>query len=210
MRVDAIWCTRDESTVVLFGVDFQGVHLVWQDDEDLIDLIRERLVEDAEHERIAGLKLIEVSEQFCARQTSMSGQHAMGPHAAGGEGGTLDMADGDLQDGGVCAMVDGEAALDGRDFDIADDAVSGDVEQGVVRFSLVVVHDIAVLFGEEELVIGLGVLPKLFIDCFIHLCDLFGVGSDGSGLVERVPVVADGGVQYEPHADEKYEKQRDC
>ena len=61
-------------------------------------------------------------------------------------------------------MVDGESDVDAGDLDVAHDAVAGDVEQVVVSFDLIVVHD-----GVFEL----GQLAVVLLRVFEEACVVF-------------------------------------
>ena len=72
----------------------------------------------------------------------MAGEDGVGAFAAGGEGGTLVVADGYLEDSLAGAVVDGEAYVDGRDINHAHDAVTTYIQQGLIGiiFPLTLCH----------------------------------------------------------------------
>ena len=89
----------------------------------------------------------------------MAGEDAVGALAAHGQGAALDVADGDLQDAVVGAVVDGQGAADFLDVDIAHDAASVDVQlTEVIRPLLVGECHRAAAVGCDSLVIGPGVI----------------------------------------------------
>lgn len=106
------------------------------------------------------------------------------------------MANGDLQDALTGAVVDGQSAFDFGDFDVTDDARAGDIHDGVVLLLLFLRQ---FPLGAVQLcqvgIVGSGLFQHFFVLAVIDLGDTLGIGGDGTGLVERVPVVTDCWVQ---------------
>ena len=107
------------------------------------------------------------------------------------------MADGDLQDGILRAMVDGQAHVNFGNLDIAHDPLTGYVQQAFVFGLLLLGEEEAVAATTQVPVILPGGVPDGVIAGVVESGHVFGVGGDGAGLVEGVPVVADGGVQQQ-------------
>lgn len=127
----------------------------------------------------------------------MAGKDAMGTCSADGEGSTLNMADGDLEDGLIGTVINGEGAVNFFDFDIAHDAVAGHIEQGEIAFLLFLGRVVTVGGVPEVLIIRSGVVQELFVVDVGDIGDGLGVTSDRARLVEGVPVVADCWVQQQ-------------
>ena len=77
VRVDAIRCTGDERAEIFTGLDCQRAHLMRLDDQNLVDLIGQRLVERPQNENIPDDQPVQIGEQLCAWQAAMAGKDTM-------------------------------------------------------------------------------------------------------------------------------------
>ena len=166
------------------------------DNEDLVDLVGQDLIQDMQHKHIANLELVKIGEEPGAWQAPVSGEHTVASRTANGQAGPVQMPHGDLQDGLLSAVIDGQHHIDHGDLDIAHDAVAADIQQGFVDLLLLVRQKEIVGTVEQRLVIILGGVPKFLILCVIDICHLFLVAGNGPGGVERVPPIGEGGVQH--------------
>ena len=116
------------------------------------------------------------------------------------------MAHGHLQNRILRAVVNGQAHVDFRDLDIAHDPLAGDVQKAFVFRLLFFGEGIAAVPVQQPFIIGPGGLPKGLVTGLIQGGHVFGVGGNGFGLVEGVPVVTDGGVQQQGQPYKEYEK----
>lgn len=137
----------------------------------------------------------------------MAGNHAVGAGAAYGEGAPFNMADGDLQHGVLDAVVDGQGDPDGRNLDIAHDAVAGDVQQIFVLPGFFLGGLIAVGVAAQRFVIGLRLCPNLLVGIIVHFSNCFRIAGNGPGLMEGVPPVAYGRVQQQGQPYKKDQQQ---
>ena len=208
MGIDAVGRTGDKGAEVLPFCDLEDLHLVGIDDDDLVDLIGQGLVEDAHEEDVAQLDLIEVGEELGAGQAAMARQNAMAGRAADGKRRALDMADGDLQYGGVDAVVDRQRHLDVGDLDIAHDAAARDIQQAFVFGALVVAHHIAVVFVGQGSIVVEGVLPDVGIVDLVDLGDHLCIVGDHLRLMQGVPIVGEAGIQQQGQPCKKDDEQK--
>ncbi len=58
----------------------------------------------------------------------------------------------------------------------------------------------------QGLIVGSGILPELVVLIVVQIRHVFGIGGDGPGLVEGVPIVAGGGIQQQGQPYKQYEK----
>ena len=116
------------------------------------------------------------------------------------------MAHGHLQDGILRAVVDGQAHVNFGNLDIAHDPLTGYVQQAFVFGLLLLGEEEAVAATTQVPVILPGGVPDGVIAGVVESGHVFGVGGNGLGLVERVPVVTDGGVQQQGQPYKQYEK----
>ena len=116
------------------------------------------------------------------------------------------MAHGDLQHALVHAVVDGQRDLELRDLDVAHDAGTGNIQQRLILRQIFPGLPQRVFPLGQPLVISLGSRPHLVVIIIVQRGHALGVGGDGVGLVEGVPVVADAGVQQqgEPCQEDQY------
>ena len=119
----------------------------------------------------------------------------MGAFAAHGQAGPVQMADGDLEDDLLGAVVDGQVDVDLGNFDVGHDAVSGHVQELFVLVFQAVIQNEGIVPAVQRLVVGPGLLPEGGVVLFAQMGHLLGVGADGPTLVEGVPPVAEGRVQ---------------
>ena len=104
------------------------------------------------------------------------------------------MTDGVLEYVAVRAVADGQRAVDARNFDVAHDAVAGDIELSFVILQHVfrqVRSRAAVIQAVVEFSCG---LQELFILLRIQICNGVRIFRNGTRLVQRIPVIADAGV----------------
>ena len=87
------------------------------------------------------------------------------------------------------------------------DPLTGDVQQAFVFGLLLLGEEEAVAAVEQVPVIGPGGVPDGIIAGVVESGHVFGVGGNGLGLVECVPVVTDGGVQQQGQPYQQHEKQ---
>ena len=103
-------------------------------------------------------------------------------------------------------MVDGQAHVNFGNLDIAHDPLTGYVQQAFVFGLLLLGEAEAVAVVEQVPVILPGGIPDGVIAGVVESGHVFGVGGNGLGLVEGVPVVTDGGVQQQGQPYKQYEK----
>ncbi len=178
---------------------------------DAIHPVADGLIQDVEEEHVPLLQLIQVGEQGRAGESSVGGYHGMAPPAAYGEGASLQVACGFLEDCLFCGMVDGDLDADLRDFHIAHHAVAGEVQAGEVGF----VGCIPVCGGGEGVGQHIGLQGFVvgqrgrFLACVIDfpLCGLgcqgFVVGGDEFALAVVVPFVGNQGIQQQGQAGQE-------
>ena len=104
-------------------------------------------------------------------------------------------------------MVDGQGAVDLRDLNVAHDAKAGHIQQALILFFLCFAEKKRHVSPGQRFIIALRGIPKRVILGVVQLRDSFGVAGNGAGLVEGVPVVADGGVQQQGQACKKQHDQ---
>ena len=204
--VDAVGGAGDEGEVVLLRVDLELGHLGGEHDADLVDLVGDRAVEDGDSPVVAGGQLVKVGKEPGAWQAAVAGDGAVGPDAADGEARPREMADGDLQHGLVGAVVDGQGDVDFRDVDVAHDAGAVDIQQGVVFLLFLLAHVPEHAAFAELFVVLFGGLEDLLVAVGVELGDRLGVARDGTALVEAVPPVGEGGIDQQPHPDQRHEQ----
>ena len=107
------------------------------------------------------------------------------------------------------AVVDGQGAVDFGDLDIAHDAAAGYVQQGQVllpfRFGELVGNGLL----RQPGVIRAGGQPQLLVILLGQAGHAFRVAGDGLGLVEGVPVIAEGGVEHDGRPRQQDDDQQD-
>ena len=197
MGVDPVGGTGYQCTVVLSRFDQEILGVVRFHDGDFVHLVGKDLVEDTEQEDVPFRKFVQIGEKFGAGETSVTGDDAVVSGAAHGKACPFQMSHGDLQNGFGGAVVDGEGAADGRDLHVAHDAVAGEIQVGVVGRFLFLREKVGGCAAVKGQVVGFGFLPDAGVFFLIDVCHFFGVGSDGPGLGEGVPVIADCGVQQQ-------------
>ncbi len=116
------------------------------------------------------------------------------------------MPHGNLKDGFLRTVVDGQGTINAGDFNVAHDAKTGHIQQPLIFRFLLLTEQIGIASRQEGLVIGSGFLPELIIRVVVQIRHLFRIACDGAGLVEGIPVVADGRVQQQGQPYKQYEK----
>ena len=149
---------------------------------------------------------IQIGKELGTGQTPVTGEHAVGTLPAHRQAGPFQMAHGHLQNRILGAVVNGQTHVNFRDLDIAHDSLAGDVQQPFVFGLLFLGEDIAVVPAQQLPVIGPGGFPEGIIAGVIQGGHVFGVGGNGLGLVEGIPVVTGGGVQQQGQPYKQYEK----
>ena len=120
------------------------------------------------------------------------------------------MAHGDLEHALIHAVINSELALELGNLNGAHDARAGHIQGIVVQLQL--------FFGQEP--VGFFLPCQGFIVCFrtleqfdimgiVDLSNLLYIGCNGSGLVERIPVVTDGGIQQQAKPYDQCQNQKD-
>ena len=132
----------------------------------------------------------------------------MGAFAAHGQAGPFQMAHGDLQDRFLRTMIDGQRAINAGDFNIAHDAKTGHIQKLLVFFLLCVAQKVGVVPFCQRCIVGLCGGPDFVILILVQICDFFGIRGNGAGLVEGVPVIADGRIQQQGQSREKHQDQQ--
>ena len=193
VRVDGVGCAGDQGTQVLPRNNAQIPRLLRQDDADLIHLVGQHLVQRPDDEGITLGQLVDIGEQTGRRQTTVSGQDTMGTRAADGQRRALDVADGDLQDAVIRAMINGQGAADLLYFNIPDDTASVNIQLFLVLGPLFLreIGPAATRLG-DLLVVGVGALQQFFITVLVHVGHRFRVVDHDLGLPVTVPPVRDG------------------
>lgn len=120
------------------------------------------------------------------------------------------MTDSYLEHSCIGSVIDGERAADDGDFDIAEDAVAGDIEKRFILGAFLVGHGISILFLNEGLIIGVGGFKKLVIFIIIHIGNFFGIDGDRPCLVEGIPIIADGRIKHQSQTGKKSEEEQRC
>ena len=77
VRVDAIRCTGDERAEIFTGLDQQRAHLMRFDNQDLVNLIGQRLVKRPQDKNIPSDQPVQIGEQLCTGQAAMAGKDTM-------------------------------------------------------------------------------------------------------------------------------------
>lgn len=210
MRIYAIGGAGYKGAVILGGVDGERIHLIRKDYQNLVDLIGIGLIENLDYEGVTKGEAVKVGEELGRGQTTVPGKDGMTASAADREGGALDMTDSYLEHGFIGSVIDGERAADDGDFDIAEDAVAGDIEKRFILGAFLVGHGISILFLNEGLIIGVGGFKKLVIFIIIHIGNFFGIDGDCPCLVEGIPIIADRGIKHQSQTGKKSEEEQRC
>ena len=203
VAVDAIGGAGDQGAQIPAVLNEQVFGLMGQDDLDLIHLVGQCLVQNAENKGVPCLQLIQIGEQSCRGQAPVARHHAMGAFAAHRQACPLQMADGDLQDRLIGTMIDRQGDTDTGNLDIAHNAVAADVQKFIIGDLLLIRQDENVVPLPQVPVIGDSGLPHRGIFFGVDVGHLFGIGGDGPRLVQRVPVVGYRGIQYQGQANEE-------
>ena len=203
MAVDAIGRAGDKCAVLLALLNGKVVQFVGQHSADLIHLVGQCLVQHPQQEYVALGQLIQIGEQLGAGQTAVAGQDTVRTLAAGRKRGALHMADGDLQNRLVRAMIDGKVTLYFGNLDVAHDAVVRNIQQGFIDLLLLLGHDKAACAVVQCFIVSACIRPNLVIRGIVQIGHLLGIAGDGAGLVERVPVIADGRIQQQQRSGKK-------
>ena len=197
VRIHAIGRAGHQCAVVLPLHDLQRCDLLRFHDQDLIHLIGQHLIQHAEHEHVPFHKLIQVGEQLCAGEPPVPGQNAVSACAAHGQARPIQMAHGDLEDGFLRAVINGQRAADARDLDVPHHAKPGNVEQLLILRPLRFAEKVGVAPPQKGGVVRLCVFPQHVIARLFQRCHVFSIAGDGLRLVKRVPVIADGRIQQQ-------------
>ena len=205
--VDAVRRAGDQRTQVLALLDQQRLGVLRLDDQDLVDLIGEGLVKHADHEDVACDELVEVGKQLCRGQAAVTRDDTVAALAAYGQARPFEVADGDLKDVLLGAVVYGERDLDVRDLDIAHYAGAVDVQELIVSHLLLVREQIAVGAPYEAGVILLRLREDALIQLGVHVRDLIRIVGDGARRCERVPVIAYRGIKQQGQTYKEYDHQ---
>ena len=134
MGIDAVGRAGDEGAEILARDDPQGIGLMRLNDENLVDLIGENLIQNAENKGIALREFIEVGKELGTGQAAVPGKHAVGAFTADRQAGPIQMANSDLQHGFIGAVVDRQGDIETVDFDIAHNAGAADIQKRLIRF----------------------------------------------------------------------------
>ena len=199
VRVDSVRRAGHEGHIVLTGDYVQPAQIARQYRRDLVDRIRVSLVEDVDLENVAVVQLVEIREQLRPGQSPVSADDGVRALSPDREARPFDMPRRDLEHRFARSVIDAEEAGDRRDLDVADHAVSEGIEDRIIFGDLLVgqhflLDDLPGGEASVPLVRGVEVCGVLL---FVDVHDVFGVGRDGAGLVEGVPVVRKGRVQQQ-------------
>ena len=77
----------------------------------LIHLVGQGLVQNPQEELAALRQFVKIGKEPCTGQSPVSGEDAVGAVSAHRQGGSLNLSHGDLQNGLINAVVDGQSAL---------------------------------------------------------------------------------------------------
>lgn len=211
MGIDAIGSTGNERALVAVVINGQGGNVLRIHDEYLIHLIGENLMQDTDQELIPFHDLIQIGEELGAWETSVAGENGMRPLSSHGKAGPVQMADGDLEDALIGAVVNRERAFDCRNIHVTHNAGPGYI-QGIAVFFLFLVREGKNTRAKADPAVK---SPRSFqnrvIFRGIHRRYRIRVGGNGPGLVERVPIVTEAGIQQQGQAcDKDDDKKNTC
>lgn len=107
------------------------------------------------------------------------------------------MPDGDLQDGLFHPMIHGQRHADGRDLYVAHDPVPGDIQKTVIPGCLLRGRLETASVPDQLRVVRPRIGQAFLISLLIQFLHRLRIAGDGSGLMKRIPVVADCGIQQQ-------------
>ena len=221
MRIDAVGRARHQGTQVPAGNDLQLLHFLRLNHRNPVHFIRQRLVQDGQVEDIPYFHRVQVAEQPGAGQSPVSAQHAVGGkirnqeillvavRAAGRQRCARDMADRGLQHGVCRSVVQRQVHVDFGNRDISHIPGAVGVQLGfIVRLQvLVMVHQPAVRQLRQPFVVVQRSRPDrlvFFIGQFRHA---LGVAHNRAGLMQAVPVFAEGRIRHNHGARQENQNQ---
>ena len=117
--VDSIWCTCQQSTVILVFNDFKKLCFIGRYCFYIIDLIGKNPVKNMNIENLTFFHLIKFCKHFSSRKTGMTWNNGVYRFSADRKWSILQTAAAFLKNFITCAIVDGQIYLQRRDIDIA-------------------------------------------------------------------------------------------
>ena len=130
--IDSIRSTGDQCTEIFALFDLQVIHFVRKNDADLIYFIGQRLIQGTDHEYVPLFQLVQIGKELGTGKSSVSGKNTVSIDTAYWKGAPFDVTNGNLKDTFICAVIDGKRTLNLRNFDIAHDPGSGNIQQVIV------------------------------------------------------------------------------
>ena len=191
-------------------MDLQFLYVLRFHDANLIHFIGQNFLQHVQPKHVSFDQLIQIGKQLRRRQTSMAGKHAVGAHAAHRQRGTRNVPHGDLQHRFVRAMINGQHAVQRRNFNIAHDPCAGDVQQALVSGHFIIAEHEAVFFPHQQVIVRARLLYELLRGAVVHLRHAFSIGLNGHGLMSFIPIVTEAGIQQQGEPCEEDKDQQDC
>jgi hypothetical protein len=161
--IDTVGGTGKHGTIVLTLADHEAVYLMRLYNEDLIYLIGQDLIQNAEHKQVSLADLVQVGKELGAGQTPVSGNNAVGTLPTYRKAGPLQVTDSDLEDRVLGAVIYRERNTDAGDLNIAHNTVTGNVQELVILLLLFRGSGIAVGTVQETAVIFSRCLQESFV-----------------------------------------------
>ena len=96
---------------------------------DLIHFIGQCLIEHRDGKDITLLHFVQTGKKPGARQSTVTGQNRVGTLSSDRKTGALQMSDRDLEYRFICAMIQRQIDADGRNLDLADHPILGQVQE---------------------------------------------------------------------------------
>ena len=203
MVVDTVRRTGDQCDIIHSLFDTDIVRFVRKHDLDLIDGIRQNLIENVDIEQIAGFEGIEIGKELGAGQSGVTCKHAVRTLAADRKAGAFHMTDAFLQDILLKSVIDRVICANHGNINISNGVC--DCQDAVIIKG----RDLFVFTAGKSLVIFLRFLHILFQCIVAKPLYSFVISSDRDQRRIFCIPVTDDGIHKKAQSDDQQQKDSD-